>query len=144
MQWSRQELELAAQRLAAQRETAADLAVASLSRLVASAEQGRLPELGPLSEDSIHVGLSTDWTVDPPGRLAFLPEIPIVRPDPAFQPADAAEFSGDLSRGLALLQTLAQDPRPSRRAGAFLRQARIHRKAGQWEESLRVYSQLAE
>jgi signal transduction histidine kinase len=75
--------------------------------------------------------------------LAFLPEIPIVRPDPAFQPADTAEFSGDLNRSLALLQTLAQDPGPSRRAGAFLRQARIHRKAGQWEESLRVYSQLA-
>lgn len=78
-----------------------------------------------------------------PHRLAWLPDVAPVSPEPAFSAADRAEWSGDLTHSLNLLRTTLADSRPSVQGGALLRQARILRKSVRWPEALRIYGQLA-
>ncbi|MBI4907791.1 MAG: GHKL domain-containing protein, partial [Acidobacteria bacterium] len=134
---------MTSQRLASQREAAADLAVASLARNLSLVEEGRYLEFGPLPEDSVLVSAGTALRLDRAARAAYLPEIGTASPDPVFNPSDAAEWSGNPAGSLRLLQPLLTDPRAARRGGALLRVARIHRMAGRWEESLSAYAQLA-
>jgi signal transduction histidine kinase len=80
------------------------------------------------------------------GRLLYLPSAPLL-PEPPNEPfaeADRAEFqAGDLAKALEICMRLAQSPSAAVRAGALLRIARLHRKAGRLEDALRAWNQLA-
>lgn len=82
----------------------------------------------------------------PRGRLLYQPFITPTKDAPVaiFAQAEAAEFQQkDYSRALAVLRELARAEDQTIRAGAWLRLARNLRKAGQTDDALATYAELA-
>ena len=143
-----QERDLASQRWQERRERAADLAVGSLQRRLATAESGLLePKPEPPGEDAVTVEFhGRGLTTFPPDRLPFWP-VASVLPEPPSGPfldAERLEFQNQDSEGAikaAVPLTRARDVRV--RAGAHLLLARNLRKAGRPEAALGEYAELA-
>ena len=148
-----QDQQLAAQREAERRETAADLAVAALERRVASVDQdvahllavGEPPKAagdGALFFEFANGEIRT-W---PQGRLLYLPDLP-ASPEPAasiFTSAENLEFQKrDYLGAIAVLRPLTASADPAVRAAALARIARNYRNAARFRESRQSYRQLA-
>lgn len=75
--------------------------------------------------------------------LPFTPALPEASAEP-FAEADRAEFQGgDIDRALEICERSATSPFAPTRAGALLRIARLHNKAGRPDDALRAWKQLA-
>ena len=73
--------------------------------------------------------------------------LPVVRPlktapDGRFADAERLEFQSSAGGALLLYEKLARSTDRAVRAGALLRQARIHRREGRWREALDAYERL--
>ncbi|MBI4909592.1 MAG: HAMP domain-containing histidine kinase [Acidobacteria bacterium] len=80
------------------------------------------------------------------GALLYLPVTPVLPEPPreAFAEADRAEFqAGDIAKALDACRRLAGSSSAAIRAGAWLRIARLQRKAGRWEEALGAWREMA-
>jgi signal transduction histidine kinase len=149
-----QDQQLSVQRLAEQRDTAADLAVAALekrlnavehdlSRVLAgdSSPPASLPSGAILVE--FRPGAIRAW---PESGLVFYPTTPEAGDAPAssFATADELEFKKrDHSGAVAVLHGLLESSDPKVRAAALVRVARNQFKDGHPSESLDTYAQLA-
>ncbi len=142
-----QERALEGQRLAEQRESAADRVVMTLEQAILATE-ARLANLkrSDLTADSLCVVFHThEISVEPPGRLLYYPMLPDGReaPDRHFRQSEEYEFvAGDYLAAAALCRTLSLSPDPAIRAGALLRLARNLRKMGQGLAALAACDQL--
>ena len=83
-------------------------------------------------------------TVQPPGRLLYLPPSPTSsRPDGIFDEGERSEFQGhDPARAAEYFRTLLTSLNPEVRAGALLRLARNLRKSGLNREAFVAYGQM--
>ena len=150
-----QDRQLSVQRLADQRETAADLAAAALEKRLSGIEQDLdraltatgNPKKPPASHGALFVqfqaGAIRVW---PENGLLYYPELPATPEAPAalFAAADELEFKKrDYSNAIAALRILAASSDLKVRAAALMRTARNLVKGGQPEESLKIYAQLA-
>ncbi|MEK7407504.1 MAG: histidine kinase dimerization/phospho-acceptor domain-containing protein, partial [Acidobacteriota bacterium] len=146
---AQQDLELAAQRLATQREAAADLAVAAVEKKLAQVEHSLLglPSADPPPSEALYLLIrGAELRLWPEGRLLYRPDVaPALEPEsPILAEADSAEFrENNSARAVALLQPLAAAPDARLRAAALVRLARNHRKSGNLQQALRAYEQLA-
>ena len=80
------------------------------------------------------------------GPLLYQPTTPALPEAPAepFAEADRAEFqAGDIAKALGICTILARSSSAAVRAGALLRIARLHYKAGRLDEALRAWNDLA-
>ena len=158
----RQDEALVEQRVEERRESAANLTAAALQKsLLQAGEQLGVLSVTPTGElpgkaDDIAKRLGADSVLIicgpdsveafPGGRLLFYP----VRPPSApaarnvFVHAESLEFvHGNTRAAAAILQGLARAGEPAIRAGALMRLARIHRRAGRSREALAAYETLA-
>ena len=158
----RQDEALVEQRVEERRESAADLATASLQNALLQAEEqlgvvsaaavGELPQRADdiakrLGADSVLVVCRPDG-VDafPPGRLPFVPARPAAQPvaRSVFAQAESLEFvHQNPAAAVALLNVTARSGDPAIRAGALMRLARIHRRGGRIREALADYERMA-
>ncbi len=133
------------QRLFERRDAEAAAAANSLQRALLDILEQVAAERPPSDDDAV-LAVFSPGGVDtlPPGRLLYYPSLPPAREPPAepFAAADKLEFD-DAAKALDALAAPARSPDTAVRAGAFLRIARIHRKAGRYAESLRAYEELA-
>jgi len=150
----RQDDAVEAQREQERLEHQANLAVQTLERLVAGAEE-RLADWtaqpsAPVP-DSEHGGLLvafTPTTVEPSpsSRLLFYPSLP-VRPEPParlFAAGEIAEFQQrDQRRAAAMYRGLARSADPAVRAAALMRLGRTLRASARQAESLSAYADMA-
>jgi signal transduction histidine kinase len=86
------------------------------------------------------------WLRNGAGPLLYLPFTPDLPEPPAepFAEADRAEFqAGDIARSLEVCTHLATSSAVAIRAGALLRIARLHHKAGHLDQALLAWNQLA-
>src|SRR5262245_42121128 len=133
--WAQRDLEI--------RQAAGSAAVRSLEQSLAEAERatgGTLP-LGVVRFMVSPAGLRAE----PAGSLLWAP-VPLRTADPAslpFSGIERREFAGAADEARAAYRELTKSPDPSIRAGALLRVARVQRRAGQREEALASYRQLA-
>ena len=127
----KQDRELSAQRAAERRQAAADRVARALGESLAAAEG--LLSAGTIPEGAVRITASAAGIrTDPPGR-ALWASAPIgsaeVDPQP-FAEAELLEFRGSEEKASHLYEQMAGSPRESIRAGALLRLARVHRRAG--------------
>jgi len=158
----RQDEALVEQRIAERRESAADLAAASLQKsLLQAGEQLGALSVTPardlparaedaskrLGADSVLIICGPDSVeASPAGRLPFYPVRPPTPPAArtVFAQAESFEFvQGNARAAAAVLDSLARAKDPAVRAGALMRLARIHRKAGRPREALAAYEAMA-
>lgn len=160
-QLSRQDRELAAQRLQERGETTADLAVAALQKSLSQAEEQLthlatlpLPELrgqasraaASFADDSVVVlthGAALE--VFPEKVLPFYPDMPAAPapPAPLFAQAEMLEFQkSDYPSAITALQDLVRSGTSAIRASTLMRLARLYRKQGQWKEALAAYENM--
>jgi len=146
-----QDRDLEAQRMLERRENAAELIVSALrERLLAArqtlADPSRAPGLA--AGDSVVVVLRPDnIDVHPAARLLFHPLVstPPEAPRQLYLAGERYEFQQrDYSRAVGAFRELALSEDPAVRAGAQLRIARNHRKAGSPELALAAYERLAQ
>lgn len=150
-----QDQQLAAQRLAERRDTAADLIVAALEKRLLEVEQDLdrvladgAPVNPPSSSDTATVmmfrsGSLRTW---PEQGLIYQPELPGPREaaDDIFAAADALEFRArDHLGAIAALHQPANSGDPTVRAAALVRVARNQLKAGRLSDAQRSYTALA-
>ena len=86
-------------------------------------------------------------TISPPGRVAYLPVVPLRRePSPSlFARADDLELrQQDLPGAAAIFRELAGSPDIATQAGAMLRLGGLLQKTGRVEEALETYEKLSE
>jgi signal transduction histidine kinase len=148
-----QDQQLSTQRLAEQRDTAADLAVATLENRLASIEQdlSRMllssdggstpPAAGAILIQFLPGSLRT-W---PENGLLYYPELPeeIEARGALFGAADELEFKAhDYAGAIGALRGPAGSNDAKVRAAALIRVARNHLKAGQEQEALKTYASL--
>jgi signal transduction histidine kinase len=150
-----QERALEAQRRLERREQGAELIVAALREQLLARRQGladpaRGPE--PEAEDAVVVVFGAGPAqAHPPSRLLYYPPDRSLRstePESerqVFLPGERHEFQEeDHAEAIRVFARLAQSDDRAVRAGAFLRLARNHRKAGDAEPALAAYTRLAE
>jgi len=157
----RQDEELAVQRLQERRESATDLAAATLQKSLSRIEEQmtRLASLAPverrrqagadagtLTNDCALILFQPDAAEDfPERRLPFYPAVPRKPEPPAslFTEAERLEFRQlDSAKAVEVLREPARSPDPQIRAAALLRIARNYRKLGRWDEALAAYGEL--
>ncbi|MEK7403733.1 MAG: HAMP domain-containing sensor histidine kinase [Acidobacteriota bacterium] len=134
-----QDKALSAQRAMERREAAADRAVRALEQSLAGAEV--LVPAGAVRLTVSQAGIQ----VHPPGRVLWL-SAPVRALEAETQPfaeAETLEFRGEGEKALRLYEDLARSPREGVRAGAWLRLARVHRRAGRTAAALEAYDRLA-
>lgn len=144
LQLLEQDRSLWAQRERERREVTAEAATRSLEQSLA--EAGRLTE-APAPAGIVRFTLSDEGVrATPPDRVLWLPVTPGLEDTEASQFAEAErlEFQGGADRALLAYQNLASAPDPTVRAGAFLRLARVHRRAKRWDDALGAYRVLAD
>jgi len=159
----RQDRALAAQRAQERRENAATLAVAALQKRLSEIEEqltalAALPDVQfpqkaeeysrNLPPDSVLVILGpSQLKAYPAGRLLYYPA-----GDEATEETGSDEFSGvdilefrqkDFPGTIAELEKLARSSNPRIHAQALVRLGRTLRKAGRWEDAIKVYEQLS-
>ena len=158
-----QDRALERQRVQDRLELAADRAAAALTRRLAAIEDSlarlattprlELPTAAAryanqLTGDALLVVLAADGLESfPKGRLIYHPVTSPTEEPPAsvFARGEALEFrERDYERAGRLFRSLAQSDDPTVRAGALLRLARVHRKAGRLDAALAAYADLAE
>ncbi len=142
-----QDRALERQRLAEQRESAADRAVISLEQALTATETALAnPKIWNPEEDALRVVFSSRGIeVAPPAHLLYYPMLPERREAPAqlFQQAEEDEFGRqDYQAAIVHCRELISSADPAVRAGALLRLARNQRKAGRQQEALDTYDQL--
>ena len=144
---------LEARRVDERRDHAADLAAASLQRILAEAED-RLTTFtsapvpnADLRDGAALVAFSHDRTLDRAGTpLPYYPAVPEQAPPQSarLSQADALELQkNDLPGALRLLADLASTRDPVLRGEATLRIARIYRKLGDLPKALDAFASLA-
>jgi cytochrome c-type biogenesis protein CcmH/NrfG len=151
--------QIAAQRMQEQRESAADLAVATLQRSVSQAE-GRLATLAAAQDSSVAqsagaivAGLSEDSALVvarrgvleayPAQRLLFYPTAQDAAPVAVFAEPDELEFQRrDNEKALAALRGLTHASSEAVQASAWMRIARIQRKQGRCNDALKSYAEM--
>ena len=158
----RQDRDLARQRAQERRDSAVTLAVGSLQRTLESidAQLSALasatgPDLTRRASDYARtlnaeavllVIQANDVHAFPAGRLLYYPVVPRAAdiPAAAFAAVDAAEFQrNEYGNAVTLLRPMAASGPPAVRAESLLRIARNLRKAGQWQQSIESYRELA-
>jgi signal transduction histidine kinase len=129
-------------------QTATDLIVATLQRLIAASEQKLASGAQDWPEGAVSVTFFPDHVeAFPRRRIAFLPAAPPLAHVPAerFQAAEAIEFQRhDRRSAIAAYRMLASSPDRAVRSGALLRLARNLAADGREDEALAVYAQLQE
>ena len=151
-----QDQQLSAQRLAEQRETAADLAVAALERRLSAVEHdldGPPPSARsrrdlPSADEALffefRFGSVRAW---PDGGLLYRPDL-TMEPDDfsgLFAAAEDAEFRKlDYAAAIAALRGSIDSRDPKVAAATLVRTARTYLKAGRFDESLQAYTRLSE
>jgi len=145
-----QDRALEVQRATERRELAADRIVNTLQQEITSIRQ-TLADPSQLSEPSagdsvVVVFRSGEVEILPPNRLLYQPTIPAAPEPPAeaYQPGEGYEFQQqDYARAINAFRRLTRSDDPAVCAGAYLRIARNHRKAGNVELALAAYESLA-
>jgi len=143
-----QDRALQSQRTAEIRENAADQVVAALQRALQTS-QGDLAQFRAPTppDDSLMVEFgSSAIRVQPIHSLLFYPSplVPREAPSSIFLEAETYEFQRqDYEKAASALTGLTRSPDASIRAGAYLRIARVQRKAGRVDSALRTYAELA-
>ncbi len=158
----RQDRDRARQRAQERRDSAVTLAVGSLQRTLESID-AQLSALasapGPdltrrasdyartLPDEAVLLVIqANDVDAFPAGRLLYYPVVPRAAdvPAAAFAAIDAAEFQrNEYGKAVTLLRPMAASGPPAVRAESLLRIARNLRKAGQWQQSIETYRELA-
>jgi signal transduction histidine kinase len=149
-----QDEQLARQRAAEQRESAADLIVAGLSQRLSALEQSlpgspTLSEVPPAvsgSDDAVLVRIGPNG-IDavPTDRLLFYPDVPPKGADldPVFATADELEFRrNDAAAVVALLRPYAANHDADIAASALVRIARNQSKGGEFRAAAETFEQL--
>jgi signal transduction histidine kinase len=144
-----QDRALEVQRVMELREQAADKIVSTLQQALMDIRNSLtdpVKHYEPITEDSAVVILSTNGIeIIPPNALLYQPVIP-ADPEPTLKPylnGEKFEFEQkDFARAIAEFKKLARSPDAAIRAGAYLRSARNHRKAGDFDSALEAYKQL--
>jgi signal transduction histidine kinase len=149
-----QDEQLARQRAAEQRESAADLIVAGLSQRLSALEQtldrslsqSEIPAAVSSSDDVVlvRVGLNGIDAV-PSGRLLFHPDVPSrgADLDPVFAKADELEFRrNDAAAVVALLRPYTANRDADIAASALVRIARNQSKSGEFRAAAETFEQL--
>jgi len=147
----RQDRALEAQRLEDKREAAADRITAALEKILQEEERtladAQESDFVPAGEDGILVFADpTGIRVRPENALLYYPAMPPGNEASPllFTEAERAEFQEqNYPRAVNMLRSLAGSKDAAVRVGARLRMARNLRKAGQPEEALVIYQQLA-
>ena len=145
---TRQDVELAAQRQATQREAAADLAIAALGAKLAAVENQLLdlpPAAQPAASALFFLIRGAELRFWPEGRLLYRPDTaPAAEFEfPVLAQADSAEFrENEPGRAVALLRPLATAPDTRLRAAGLVRLARNYRKSGDVRRALQTYDLL--
>ncbi len=148
----RRDRALETQRLDERRDGTADRVITELERAL-SAEERLLvgptePPEGAARDGALLVVADSSGVEAWPKRsLLYYPSVPATRETAAevYRAAETFEYvDRDYDRAIALLRRLSTSRDPTVRAGAELRLARNLRKAGQAEEALQVYSDLAQ
>ena len=144
LQLLEQDRSLWAQRELESRQAAAQSVIRSLEQSLA--EAGRLTET-PLPEGMVRFTLSRlGVRAEPAGRVLWLPVAAGLEEAEArrFNQTEKLEFQGGAERALLAYKEMARSAAPAVRAGALLRLARVHRRAGRWGDALAAYRQLAQ
>ena len=139
-----QDRSLWAQRELESREAAAESVIRSLEQLLA--EAGRITET-PLPEGRVRFTLSSDGVmVEPSGRVLWFPVSANLEEAETrqFEEAEKLEYQGREERALHTYKRMTESANPAVQAGALLRFARVSRRAGQWDDALSAYHQLAQ
>lgn len=136
------------QRIEERRERAADEVVVALQRAVQGSERDLAQLHAPApGDDALMVEVKgAETRAHPDGVLLFAlsASMPQDVSSNLYREAETSEFQRrDYGQTVRLLQPLARSPDPTIRAGALLRIARSHRKAGQFDAALRAYGDLA-
>ena len=147
-----QDRALEKQRLQERLELAADGVSAALQQSLANLESYLSFIPGPGAEKPPDGALVLQVTkravnVFPPASLLYYPVIPDGEepPDTTFAAGETLEFRrNDPARAAEVFRELARSPDRGVRAGALLRLGRNLRKIGRFEESLRVFGELAQ
>jgi signal transduction histidine kinase len=136
------------QRIEERREHAAEEVVTALQGALQKSEIDLGQLRAPMPEDDALIVefQPSGVRVLPKGSLLFHPQAPVLRevPSSVYREAETCEFQQqDYGKAVSALQTLTGSPDNSIRAGAYLRIARNQRKAGLYDQALRVYTELA-
>ena len=139
-----QDRAISAQRAVERREAAADRAARALELLLADLDRQLLSGSAP--EGSVRLAVAGSGMEARPAHLApWLPE-PLRLPEAdtsAFQEAEALEFRDAGENALPVYERLSRSASAGVRAGALLRLARVHRRAGRVDAALAAYRQLS-
>jgi len=139
-----QDRAISAQRAVERREAAADRAARALELLLADLDRQLLSGSAP--EGSVRLAVTGSSMEARPAHLApWLPEpLRLEEADTsAFQEAEALEFRGAGEKALPIYERLSRSASAGVRAGALLRLARVHRRAGRVDAALAAYRQLS-
>ena len=139
-----QDRSLWAQRELESRQAAAESVIRSLEQSLAETE--RITE-SVLPEGIVRFTLSSlGVTAKPADRVLWFPNTARLMEAETrqFIEMEKLEFHGGTDRALFAYKKAAQSATPAVRAGAHLRVARVHRRAGRWEDALAAYRQLAQ
>lgn len=149
-----QDEQLASQRAAEQRESAADLIVAGLSQRLSSLElsldrsltQSEFPPAVSSADDAVLVRIGLNGiNAAPTGGLLFYPDLPLRAADldPVFVKADELEFRrNDAAAVVALLRPYAANHDADTAAAALVRIARNQLKSGEFPSAAETFERL--
>jgi signal transduction histidine kinase len=140
-----QDRQLESDRLRTRRDAAADRMVAALNERLAATER-RLSDDDPPGDDAVKVMMTGEgFSTSPETRLLYRPgSYVLTDPLPIFAAGEALEHvRRDLDAAESEWRRLAAERSSAVRAGALVRLARVIRKKGRLEQSLRVYDDLA-
>jgi two-component system phosphate regulon sensor histidine kinase PhoR len=143
-----QDRAMLAERGLERREAAADRVTAALLQSMREAERSLVEDVGVhrVPDGMVRVTRSSaGFDVYPADRVLWVPEPPRRREAAAasFADAERAEIEGTGDRGLSQYESLARSPDVAVRAGALIRLARTHRRAGRRDQAVRAYRELA-
>jgi signal transduction histidine kinase len=143
-----QDRALETQRITQRREHAADQLITALERGLQESEADLAQLRAPLpGEDALIAEIRPSGIrVYPDGSLLFYPPLsePQEVPSGVYREAETYEFQGrNYAKAIAALKLLTVSSNQSIRAGAWLRIARDERKAGQFDQALKSYDELA-
>jgi two-component system phosphate regulon sensor histidine kinase PhoR len=139
-----QDRALFAQRDLERQQAAADSAVLSLDQSLGEADQWFRSNQVPAGVVRL-VATSDGLAAFPPDRLLWLPRAAPLPPVPStpFVEVEQIEYRGDTRQALEQYLSLSRSSSPGIRAGAWLRVARMHRRAKAWDDALDAYGRLA-
>ena len=139
-----QDRAISAQRAVERREAAADRAARALELLLADLDRQLLS--GSVPEGSVLLTVTeSGMEARPAGLALWLPEpLRLTEADTnAFEDAEAHEFRGAVDEALPVYERLSRSNSAGVRAGALLRLARVHLRAGRVNAALSAYRQLS-